>query len=76
MTTIAQTWGYTCRICDNVTSFIGGIFTSFYNAMIVSRQIEANTRLARFMRHEYPGLSDVQILSELNYKTIRRVYDE
>ena len=76
MTTIAQTWGYTCRIRDKVTSFIGGIFTSFYNAMIVSRQIEANTRLARFMRHEYPGLSDVQILSELNYKTIRRVYDE
>lgn len=76
MTTIAQTWGYTCRICDNVTSFIGGIFTSFYNAMIVSRQIEVNTRLARLMRHEYPGLSDVQILSELNYKTIRRIYDE
>ncbi len=76
MTTIAQTWGYTCRICDNVTSFIGGIFTSFYNAMIVSRQIEVNTRLARLMRHEYPGLSDVQILSELNHKTIRRIYDE
>ena len=76
MTTIAQTWGYTCRICDKVTSFIGNIFTSFYNAMIVSRQIEANTRLARLMRHEYPGLSDIQILSELNYRTLRRVYDE
>jgi len=76
MTTIAQTWGYTCRICDKVTSFIHSLFTSFFNAIIVARQIEANTKIARLMKHEYPGLSDVQILSELNYKTLRRVYDE
>jgi len=76
MTTIAQTWGYTCRICDKITSFIGGFFTSFHNAIMVSRQIETNTRLARLMRHEFPGLSDEQIVNELNYKTLRRVYDE
>ena len=76
MTTIAQTWGYTCRICDKVASFIGGFFISFHNAIMLSRQIETNTRLARYMRHEYPGLSDAQILNELNYKTLRRAYDE
>ena len=57
-------------------SFIGGFFISFHNAIMLSRQIETNTRLARLMRHEYPGLSDAQILNELNYKTLRRAYDE
>lgn len=76
MTTIAQTWGYTCRICDKVTSLIYGFFTSLSNAITISRQIEANTHIARFMRHEYPGLSEAQILSELNYKTLKSYRDE
>ena len=76
MTTITQTWGYTCRICDKVTSFIYGFFNSLSNAIIISRQIEANTKIARLMRHEYPGLSEAQILSELNYKTIKSYCDE
>ena len=76
MTTITQTWGYTCRICDSVTSLIYSFFTSLSKAIIISRQVEANTQIARLMRHEYPGLSEAQILSELNYKTLKSYCDE
>ena len=76
MYTITQTWGYTCRICDKVASAIIGFFNSFQKSIIVSRQIETNIKLARLMRHEYPGLTEAQILNELNVKTVRRMYDE
>ena len=76
MTTLTQTWGYTCRVCDKVASIIGGFFVSFHKSMIISRQINANTHLVKYVRNEYPGLSDEEILNELNYKTLRRVYDE
>lgn len=76
MTTLSQTWGYTCRVCDFVTSAIGGFFASLHKAMMVSRQIETNMKLCKMLKHEYPGLTENQILNELNYKTIQRSYND
>ena len=75
MTTITQTWGYTCLFCNKVASVIAGSFLSFHNAMLMSRQIDTNIKLAKLMKHEYPGLTEDQILNELNYKTIQRSYN-
>jgi len=75
MTTLTQTWGYTCSFCSKVTSAINNFFTSIHKAILVSRQIEVNMKLARMLKHEYPGMTEQQILSELNYKTIQRSYD-
>ncbi len=76
MTTLSQTWGYTCRACDFVASSIGGFFLSFHRAMMVSRQIETNMKLCKMLKHEYPGMTEDQILNELNYKTIQRSYND
>ena len=76
MTTLTQTWGYTCRVCDFVTSAIGGFFVSLHRAMIVSRQIETNMKLSKMLKHDYPGLTEDEILNELNYKTIQRSYND
>ena len=76
MTTISQTWGYTCSFCSKFTDMIVRSFAGFHKAMLVSRQIETNMKLARFMKHEYPGMTEEQILSELNYKTIQRSYND
>ena len=45
MTTLTQTWGYTCRVCDVVTSAITvymDFSLVFMKRMLVSRQIETN----------------------------------
>ena len=76
MTTLSQTWGYTCRVCDFVTSAIGGFFVSLHRAMMVSRQIETNMKLSKMLKHDYPGLTEDEILNELNYKTIQRSYND
>mgnify|MGYP003115006183 FL=1 len=76
MTTLSQTWGYTCRVCDVVTSAIVGFFISFHKSMLISRQIETNMKLCKLLKHEYPGLTEDEILNELNYKTIQRSYND
>ena len=76
MTTLSQTWGYTCRVCDFVASAICASFVSLHTAMMVSRQIETNMKLAKLLKHEYPDLTEEQILNELNYKTIQRSYND
>ncbi len=76
MTTLSLTWGYTCRVCDFLTSAVGGFFVSFHRAMMISRQIETNMKLCKMLKHEYPGLTEDEILNELNYKTIQRSYND
>jgi len=60
----------------NILESIGSFFKRFSNAIEVSRQLEANRRIAYALRHEYPGMSEEQIISELNSKTIRRLYND
>ena len=70
MTTIALNYS------QNLLEGLKGFLESFWRAAELSRQLEANRRIASMLRHEYPGLSDEQIISELNAKTIRRMYND
>ena len=63
------------------TSFIATLFAwmtghmaSVGRAIQVSRQIEANQRLAHLLRHEYPHEDYAGILAILNDKTLREYY--
>lgn len=86
MNTLTQTWGYTCSFCNKVASFIRngfiatlfawmtGHMSSVGRAIKVSRQIEANQKLAHMLRHEYPNEDYAGILAILNQKTLKEYY--
>tara|TARA_Y100000389_G_C17451752_1_gene515356 strand:- start:1551 stop:1814 length:264 start_codon:yes stop_codon:yes gene_type:complete len=86
MTTLTQTWGYTCSFCNKVASlilnsFIATLFAGIIGyskaigqAICVSRQIEANQKLAHLLRHEYPYEDYAGILAILNDKTLKEYY--
>tara|TARA_Y100001937_G_C7028688_1_gene289035 strand:- start:462 stop:671 length:210 start_codon:yes stop_codon:yes gene_type:complete len=58
----------------NLFDLIGEIFSSLGTAIRVSRQIEANQKIARMLRHEYPNEDYNGILAILNDKTLREYY--
>jgi hypothetical protein len=86
MTTLTLTWGYTCSFCNKVASyirnsFIAALFVSMTGyldalgrAIQVSRQIEANQKLAHMLRHEYPHEDYAGVLAILNDKTLKEYY--
>jgi len=51
-----------------------GHLSSVGRAVMVSRQIEANQKLAHLLRHEYPHEDYAGILAILNDKTLREYY--
>ena len=86
MTTLTQTWGYTCAFCHKVAtmirnSFVATLFVwmvghldAMGRAIKVSRQIEANQKLAHMLRHEYPHEDYAGILAILNDRTLKEYY--
>jgi hypothetical protein len=50
---------------------IVGFFKSLGKAIIVSRQAEANQKIVPYLRCEYPGWSDAEILAKLNREILR-----
>lgn len=88
MTTLTQTWGYTCSFCNKVaslirTSFVAALFawmTGHLNAVgraiKVSRQIETNQKLAHMLRHEYPNENYYGIVAILNQKTLKEYHND
>ena len=88
MTTLTLTWGYTCSFCNKVSSFIRNSFVATLfawmvgyldamgRAITVSRQMEANQKLAHMLRHEYPNESYAGILAILNQKTLKEYYND
>ena len=53
---------------------IGDFLSSMTTAIQVSRQIEANQRIAALLRHEYPHENYDGIVAILNDKTLREYY--
>ena len=53
---------------------IGDIFSSLGTAVKVSRQIEANQKIAVLLRHEYPHENYDGIVAILNDRTLREYY--
>ncbi len=53
---------------------IGDFLSSMTTAIQVSRQIEANQRIAVLLRHEYPHENYDGIVAILNDKTLREYY--
>ena len=88
MTTITQTWSYTCHFCNKVASlvrsgFIATLFawmtghtSSLGRAIKVSKQVQANQHMAHMLRDVYPGEDYAGILSILNQKTLKEYYND
>ncbi len=53
---------------------IGDFLSSMTTAIQVSRQIEANQRIAVLLRHEYPHENYDGIVAILNDKTLKEYY--
>jgi len=53
---------------------IGDFLSSMTTAIQVSRQIEANQRIAVLLRHEYPHENYDCIVAILNDKTLKEYY--
>ena len=53
---------------------IGEFFSAMGTAIMVSRQIETNQKLARQLRHEYPNENYQGIVAILNDKTLKEYY--
>lgn len=71
MTTLTQTWGYTCRACDAVASFLVGFGKSIHNSIALSRQVRANEYIVKHLLIEYPEHTYQSLLHELNQKTLK-----
>jgi hypothetical protein len=68
MTTIAlKGFALSFNFLKGIVNFFNGVTES----IAVSRQFEANRRVAQYLKHEYPGLTEMQIVSELDAKTIK-----
>ena len=68
MTTIALNYS------RNLLDVIGNFFTGFTKAVQVSRQMEANLKLAHMLKHEYPNETYQGIVAILNQKTVKEYY--
>ena len=55
-------------------AWMTGHLSSVGRAVMVSRQIEANQKLAHMLRHEYPHEDYAGILAILNDKTLKEYY--
>ncbi len=55
-------------------AWMTGHLSSVGRAVMVSRQIEANQKLAHLLKHEYPHEDYAGILAILNDKTLREYY--
>jgi hypothetical protein len=55
-------------------AWMTGHLASVGRAVQVSRQIEANQKLAHLLRHEYPHEDYAGILAILNDKTLKEYY--
>lgn len=55
-------------------AWMTGHLSSIGRAVQVSRQIEANQKIAHLLRHEYPHEDYAGILAILNEKTLKEYY--
>jgi hypothetical protein len=59
-----------------LVSWIIGYLTAVGKAVQISRQVQANEYIAQAMLHEYPDHTYSSLLSELNRKTLKEIYND
>lgn len=67
-----QVHNYSLKAADMIKAAAGKVAyasKAVYQALLDARQSEANSRIVPLIRHEYPRMSDYEILQELNAKT-------
>ena len=64
------------QVVKPVTTFLKGIFKSWGFAIACSRQMEANRQIAFHLRCEYPKMSEWEIVSMLNERTLKSLEKE
>ena len=74
MTTITQTWNYTCAFCDKVASY----FTKALKKWQFARQMSANRIVAEQLIHlgHHQQKEYNQILSKMNDRTVEEYYSK
>ena len=61
---------FSTRLVESFANFLKIFLANMMIGMMRARQIEANRRLAREMRHEYKGQTVDQLFHELNQRTL------
>tara|TARA_Y100000004_G_C8934494_1_gene421481 strand:- start:1566 stop:1793 length:228 start_codon:yes stop_codon:yes gene_type:complete len=74
MTTITQTWNYTCAFCDKVASY----FSKSLKNWQFARQMTANRIVAEQLIHlgHHQQKEYNQILSKMNDRTVEEYYSK
>ena len=62
---------YLTNAVEIILFSIIGFFKSLGKAIIASRQAEANQKIVPYLRCEYPGWSDAEILAKLNREILK-----
>lgn len=52
---------------------LGVFFKNIYKSFVYARQMEANAKIVPFLRHEYKGMSDGEILAMLNNEALKQL---
>jgi hypothetical protein len=74
MTTLVL--NYSQNLFEAFCEKLNSTFDSFGKAIRVSRQLEANRQIARWMLHEYKDHTYESLLAELNFKTLQDIYND
>ena len=61
---------YACRICEQINTIIKSVILTIQEG----RQLDANAKIAPYLKHEYPNHTLASLTFELNTKT-RKHYD-
>lgn len=61
---------YLTKAIELVIESIVGFFKSFIKSIVASRQLEANMKIVPYLRTEYKGKTDAEILHILNQDII------
>lgn len=61
---------YLTKAIELVIESIVGFFKSFMKSLIAARQMEANMKMVPYLRAEYKGKTDAEILHILNQNII------
>lgn len=64
------------QVVKPVVNFIKGFFKSWGFAIACSRQMEANQKIAQHLKCEYPNMTEGQLISMLNDKSLKALEKE
>jgi len=68
--TVLVAHSYLTKAIELIYEAIAGFFKTWMKSIIAARQAEANLKIVPYLRSEYKGMSDSEILQILNAKIV------